>query len=480
MRLLLLNNNPAVSRLIKLSAEKAGYELDEFEDYGLVPLATYDVILVDNELYDETALAGLSEHTGCDYIVYICQRGAKKPDSVNVSLEKPFLPTDFLILLDKIKNVVMSHKAEATEEASKVLQESDDTDDASAFDIDKIDTLEIEDEDDVLPINLLEDEDDFNEKSEKLTFDDLETDDDLSLEQGLSLEDIDDNNEEKELKLDDQFSLDLDDVEPLEKDSITSFEDFDFEEENDTSSVASLETDEEEEVEESSNPSVLDKDDIDEVKQLLDESEDEEEEKEISDLSLDSLALDKEDDEAGQFFFDDVEKEESAEEDDSLNNLELDDASALDFEEVASLSEEEDNEQPISQIQEDQEDIIDDFTEVIEEKIEEEKEMALDDDALIPQVDVAIGALEELGDVDSLDDLNENMLKQAFGEEVDEIASPTPVVAPVQKSQEIEVIRDEIESSIARSISSLAQSDILREALKGMRLNISITFDEKE
>lgn len=33
MRLLLLNNNPAVSRLIKLSAEKAGYELDEFEDY---------------------------------------------------------------------------------------------------------------------------------------------------------------------------------------------------------------------------------------------------------------------------------------------------------------------------------------------------------------------------------------------------------------------------------------------------------------
>ena len=44
MRLLLLNNNPAVSRLIKLSAEKAGYALDEFEEYGLVPQKTYDVI----------------------------------------------------------------------------------------------------------------------------------------------------------------------------------------------------------------------------------------------------------------------------------------------------------------------------------------------------------------------------------------------------------------------------------------------------
>ena len=44
MRLLLLNNNPAVSRLIKLSAEKAGYELDEFEDYGLVPLTIHSFI----------------------------------------------------------------------------------------------------------------------------------------------------------------------------------------------------------------------------------------------------------------------------------------------------------------------------------------------------------------------------------------------------------------------------------------------------
>ena len=78
------------------------------------------------------------------------------------------------------------------------------------------------------------------------------------------------------------------------------------------------------------------------------------------------------------------------------------------------------------------------------------------------------------------------MLKRAFGEEVvEEIVQEASIpqapvsVASNEKTEDIEVIRGEIESSISRSISGLAQSDILREALKGMRINISISFDEK-
>lgn len=477
MRLLLLNNNPAVSRLIKLSAEKAGYELDEFEDYGLVPLTTYDVILVDNELYEETAVAGLCEHTGCDYVVYVCQRGAKKPDAMNVALEKPFLPTDFLILMDKIKNVLASHKMEEPDEEESILQTDEESD---AFDIDKIDTLERED-DDMLPINLLEEHDDdfkeAEENNEKLTFDDLELDD-LNLEDELFNGRT---SEEKELiNNDDEFSFD--DVEPLEKEVATPFEDFDFEE-NDNASTNNLDTDEHDTEEDEHNPSILDKDDINEVKQLLDESEDNEDEKEIAALSLDSL--NQEEDDAGTFFFDEGEKaEESLEEDESLET-ELENSSDLSFEEVIPAVEdelEESLEKESASLEEDQEEIIDDFAEAIDEKIEEEKEQALEEEELLPKVGIAVNALEEIGDIDSLDDLSENMLKQAFGEAVDEeeVSGSLEAVVPTPKSQEIEVIRDEIESSIARSISSLAQSDILREALKGMRLNISITFDEKE
>ena len=228
MRLLLLNNNPAVSRLIKLSAEKAGYELDEFEDYGLVPLSLYDVILVDNELYDETALAELCENIRCDYIVYICQRGAKKPDAVNVALEKPFLPTDFLVLLDKVKNVLESHKSEEADEDTTPLPSSSPSAMEDAFDIDQIDTLESED--DMLPINLLEEsEDDFKEDdvSENLSLEDLELSD-LNFESDAS------STEEESLKsetsVEDPFSFD--DIEPLEEveKEVTPFEDFDFEE----------------------------------------------------------------------------------------------------------------------------------------------------------------------------------------------------------------------------------------------------------
>lgn len=73
MRLLLLNTNPAVSRLIKLSTDKVGYELDEFDDYGLVPLVQYDVILVDNEVYEEEALEGVKETSECNYVTFISE-----------------------------------------------------------------------------------------------------------------------------------------------------------------------------------------------------------------------------------------------------------------------------------------------------------------------------------------------------------------------------------------------------------------------
>jgi len=473
MRLLLLNNNPAVSRLIKLSAEKAGYELDEFEDYGLVPLTTYDLILVDNELYDENALVALREHTDCDYVVYICQRGSKKPEAVNVVLEKPFLPTDFLVLLEKIKNVIESHKAEEVTE-DLVVTSSATTD---AFDIDQIDTLESED--DMLPINLLEEYDNDFKKEESSdqrdSFDDLELDD-LNLDDN-ALEDKQSDLEEKELTLEDPFSFDA--VDSLDKEAPTSFEDFDFEEEPSAVSSSLDEEEEKSEEEEAHNPSILDKDDIDEVKQLLDESEEEEEkedEKEIDALSLDALGI--EEDDAGTFFLDEDEKEEPLVKEENPLALEADDMSDLTFEDVPPVEDEMEEDAVVA---EDQEEIIDDFAEVIEEKIEEEKEQALEEEEFLPSFDSALSGLDDaLGDIDSLDDLNETMLKVAFGEDVEEEAEvPATVAAAAPKSQDIEVIRDEIENSIARSISSLAQSDILREALKGMRLNISITFDEK-
>lgn len=477
MRLLLLNNNPAVSRLIKLSTDKAGYELDEFDDFGLVPLSNYDVVLVDNELYDADAVIGLKEHTGCDYVIYICQRGAQKPEGVNVALEKPFLPTDFLTLLDKVKHVLNSLKVD--EETHHDAQ--DDNASLKGFDIDNIDALEEDDEEEshfTLPIQEGEEDDDTS----------------LSLE-GMGLDDV--MNEENEF-----------DQEPLDDLSFDTLEEeLSMPETHAAIKTAQDEVEDElptslEETLEEHTPCVLDKDDINEVKQLLDDSDDNEDELEI-DQAL--ASLEENDPEEKQFFFDD-DKDETLETA-ALELPSLEDELMMDDDEISEMSvsvidaPSADTEELQEEISHPQEDVIDSFEEALDECIAEEKEeltfssddeieipqvdeaMELPDseeEILIPQIDVAMQDIpSEHSFIESLDDLNENLLKSAFGEPIDENIAESDVEAAPEKTEEIEVIRGEIENSIARSISGLAKSDILKEALKGMRINISITFDEK-
>lgn len=448
MRLLLLNNNPAVSRLIKLSVDKVGYEMDEFEEYALVPLKSYDLIMVDNECYDEEELKALCEHSGCGYTMYICQRGSQKPDFTNVSLEKPFLPTDFLTLLEKVKNVIASTKPhEEEKEENNALV----ADKAETYDIDDIDTFGVDSAS-------MDEISSFEELS-------LENEDEDSL---MTLE----SPTEEEIKELDMPTFDLDtkeedaldlafikgnDDDATEDLSLSEFNFDDISSEEAVEETATIE-------EEQSAPCILDRDDINEVKQLLDDDENDEEEDAL--LTLEEPALGEE------FDWEDKDEtlptlEESVMQEDDEDVVE----DTEDFLTVTVPEVEEEEDEIISDeaLNETQEEIIDDFQEEIEEKIEEEQ--------IEPCVTVGLSKALDASMFESLDDLNENAIKRAFGEEVedDEIIEEVSTQSP----QDVEVIRGEIETSIAKSLSSLAQSDILKEALKGMRINISITFDEK-
>ena len=455
MRLLLINNNPAVSRLIKLSVEKVGYEIDEFDDYGLVPLKSYDVVMVDNELYDETELSTLRENVGCEYFIYICQRGAKKPDFVNTALEKPFLPTDFLVLLEKVKNVINSTKVTEPSDKDISTLANDESLELDAFDIDDIDTFGIQ-----------EGKHSFDFSNDK----DNELEDSLVLEEDKN-EILDEN--EKELQ---SFDLDaepedelelpfINDINNVKEEDALEEENFNFEE----TEAHEAEKMKDEELPEESSLSILDRDDINEVKQLLDESDEDEEEAKEDEETFDfDLGVEKSENlEEKELSFADVDIFNEDEEKDKDKEIE----EPLDFEEIMDerLNNEELEPQTLEETAvETQEDIIDDFTEEIEEKIEEE--------VTKPSIELELEKEFNLNanSAESLDDLSENLIKKAFGEEVEE-----EVETPSTNVHEVEVIRGEIENSIARSISGFAKSDILREALKGMKINISITFDEK-
>ncbi|KHG34994.1 hypothetical protein [Sulfurospirillum sp. MES] len=486
MRLLLLNTNPAVSRLIKLSTDKVGYELDEFDDYGLVPLVQYDVILVDNEVYEEEALEGVKETSECNYVVYIGQRGTQKPQGVNVLLEKPFLPTDFLTLLEKAKNTLLSVRVEDP----IVLPEQNDEE--KAFDIDNIDTL---DEDEPLTLPIPSDDEDTSLELGEVKLGEMSFEDETLLD--AHTQDMPSKNEE-ELALDE-----LDDASLL------------LQEDKSLGAVPAQEDDEEllEEGKDEATPCILDKDDINEVKQLLDDSDQEEENEALHEID-DTLAfLDDEDEDEKKEEEDDFAFEEDTKMQDQTDVLSLE---SLEDEDLALEEASDVHEMPtIAQVDEEeaeeeilpQEEIIDSFEETLVEATEEvsededEADFPEDDALMIPHVDDAVEELEHedalldpVATIDvvasrtqdisiaSLDDLNENLLKSAFGETIEEDApeSLTPDDSEdVQEEEKIDVIRGEIENSISRSISGLAQSDILREALKGMRINISITFDEK-
>ena len=509
MRLLLINRNPAVSRLIKLSAQKAEYELEEFESFDFVPSATYDIILVDNEVYDKDALLKFKELSICDYVVYICQRGSAKPEEADSILDKPFLPTDFLSELEKIKAIISAREDKLAADRCDDLAQSSAS---GGFDIDDIDNLDNDEEEpfsmafldetsheeslDISDAKELdfenldqEEESSFKEagfkeevtKEEEFSFEDASLEDEVAKDDEFAFEDLEadesdktdeivfkepeanigiqeeddsqDNSLEEEIEDMDDFafeeaeskeeeqeenSLKLDELEDLEVedeldklDLLENTDDsFDEEDEFEESEEELLLGEEEETV----VPSVLDKDDINEVKQLLEDSEEDMFELDEDDMGL---AL-------------------SSEQDN--NEIKADDFALAD---------------------ELQEDIIDDFAKSInEENIAEQEE------EFPPCVEVDIEGLKKAIEcIDSLDDLNENMLKKALGEEIeeDEVCQEVCKDEPLEeKKQEFEVIKEEIESSISRSISGLAKSDILRDALKGMRINISITFDEKE
>ncbi len=95
MKILLLNENPVVSRLVSLSAKKMSYDFEELNAYS-ENLGNYDVIVVDSDT--PAPLKILKEK--CDRLIFLSPRNQNVEDIDAQILQKPFLPTDFLNLLN--------------------------------------------------------------------------------------------------------------------------------------------------------------------------------------------------------------------------------------------------------------------------------------------------------------------------------------------------------------------------------------------
>ena len=189
MKILLINNNPVVSRLTALSARKEDIEIDEIQEVTELNSDAYDIVFVDAESWTKDVRDVLSENINVQKTVLFYADGEEdEKQDFDLSILKPFLPSEVSAVIRSV-------------EESSVILEDDELNNELVLDMEK-------DEKEVVIDNLtLMEDDTFDTKlDEAFPLKGNSLEDDL-------FDDIDTNVEQKELEKNDEnlFELDIDD-----------------------------------------------------------------------------------------------------------------------------------------------------------------------------------------------------------------------------------------------------------------------------
>ncbi|HFP7660097.1 TPA: highly acidic protein [Campylobacter jejuni] len=543
MKILLLNENPVVSRLVSLSAKKMSYDFEELNAYS-ENLGNYDVIVVDSDT--PAPLKILKEK--CDRLIFLAPRNQNVEDIDAQILQKPFLPTDFLNLLNNkdtnkhtsIDLPMLSNDENPYADISLDLDNLnlDDLPDENSLDInsDGMEDLSFDDDaqddnaNETLETQNLEDENLEQEATKEQTQEDIQTDLDLTLEDGGSeKEDL----SQEHTALDTEPSLDDKNDEDLEIKEDDKNEEIKKQELLNDSKANTLEMQEElnESQDDNANETL-------ETQNLEDENLEQETTKEQNqediqtglDLTLEDGGSEKEDLSQEHTALD---TEPSLDELDDKNDEDLEDnkelqANISDFDDLP-VVEEQEKEMDFDDIPEDaeflgqakdneeSEENLEEFAPVVEEDVQDEmddfisnlstQDQIKEELAQLDELDYGIDSdnsskvLEDFKDEPILDDtelgtneeevvvpnlnisdfdaLKESDIQEALGEEIVE-KNEEPIVCNAIKDDNSEEIVNELSQSIVGAITSSIKDDTLKAALKGMNMNININISFKE
>ncbi len=156
LSILLINDNKIVSRLLKLSSQKHNYDLEEIADYNPKKDA-YNILFVDNGSYDSASLISLISRVTFDKVAFIADKGEVKPEEFDLLLEKPFLPTDFVNIMNENFKVVDSSEIK-DEEIDADIEELEELDLDALDEIDLDETLVTTNESEQLEDEIISDE----------------------------------------------------------------------------------------------------------------------------------------------------------------------------------------------------------------------------------------------------------------------------------------------------------------------------------
>lgn len=378
MKILLLNDNPVVRKLVALSAQKTKDDLSVIWSVDEVEEGEYDLLIVDDAHYSDESMAGLKEKIQYKTSLLMATRGNATPSGFDKVINKPFLPTDLVDLFAQIAQSLTT----ATEEKSGG--------DKKAIVLD----------------DTLEDDDHINED---INLDDFDIDDDYEMAAKTNVLDHEEVQELQDL-LDDTDSFELDDELSLDDDMLQALEDQSTAESagNELEAMEEFDFDEDLLASESKLDQPIDEkfDDEDLLGSLDDllALDDEEIPSEIQPEIEEEL-----DDLAG------LVEEEAVEATPSINE-ELEDFDALSLDDIADMDEDE----VFSSLESSADALSDDEFGELEQQIQEAvEELGIED--LEQGLDgIDLGELDEFEGFGDLDSLNERDIKLAIGEEVEE------------------------------------------------------------
>ncbi|EJS3332412.1 hypothetical protein ACSSDF_000226 [Campylobacter jejuni] len=423
MKILLLNENPVVSRLVSLSAKKMSYDFEELNAYS-ENLGNYDVIVVDSDT--PAPLKILKEK--CDRLIFLAPRNQNVEDIDAQILQKPFLPTDFLNLLN-------NKDANKHTSIDLPMLSNDENPYADiSLDLDNLNLDDLPDENS-LDIN--------SEGMEDLSFDDDAQDDNANktLEtQNLEHDNLEQETIKEQTQEDTQIDLDL------------TLEDGESEKEDLSQEHTALDT--EPSLDELDDKNDEDLEDNKELQANISDFDDLPEDAEF----LGQAKYNEESEENLEEFAPVVEEDVQDEIDDFASNLSTQDQIK---EELAQLDEldygiDSDNSSKV----------LEDFK---DEPILDDKELGTnEEEVVVPNLNIS-----------DFDTLKESDIQEALGEEILE-KNEEPIVSDVTKDDNSEEIVNELSQSIAGAITSSIKDDTLKAALKGMNMNININISFKE
>jgi len=232
MKILLINNNPVVSRLTALSARKEEIEIDEIQEVTELSSNNYDIVFVDGDSWTKDVQDVIRENIKVQKrVLFYADGDNDEKENFDLSILKPFLPSEVSAVIRSVEEGV------AVSEVVEDKKDNDNKDDL--FNLDDLedevisvstkDSKEIVDDD--VFANLL---DESVEKSKVNNFDEkLEEAFPLtnsSLDDDLFSNDLESASEEKREK------EKLEKVEELEEDKIADLFELDLDDDLDSDS----------------------------------------------------------------------------------------------------------------------------------------------------------------------------------------------------------------------------------------------------